>query len=57
MCGADFLRLRTAKEWGLTPSGWALEPRWSQIQMLAYTSVDEEIKAQEAKELKAKTKR
>lgn len=43
------------KEWGLTPHEWAMSPRWSQIKMLAYTSIDEEMKSEEAKEIAAKT--
>jgi hypothetical protein len=44
------------KDWGLTPSEWALEPRWSQLKMLAYSSVDDEMKSEEAKEVESMSK-
>ena len=35
--------MRAAKEWGMSPTTWGKEPRWSRAVMVAQTETDAKI--------------
>lgn len=38
-----YLEARTAKEWGIKPTEWVREPRWSRATMVAQGEVEAKI--------------
>jgi hypothetical protein len=39
-----YAEAQTAKEWGLTPSMWAMEPRWSRATMMAQVETEAKVR-------------
>jgi len=38
-----YAEAKVAKDWGLTPSQWAQEPRWSRATMMAQSETEGDI--------------